>query len=557
MLSIPGGSESFAATGDLDIRDDLTLTGAGQATTVIDGGALDRVFHILPDVNTVVEISGVTIQNGDPGAGSGGGIVSRGTLSLVDSTIRENVAGSNGGGILNTGGGVLTLTRSTVDGNTALTAGGILNDGGSLTLTASTVSGNRATGDTPNTGPGGGILNSTVLTLINSTVSGNTAGPGHTGGGIFNCGDSCGGATSVLTITNSTITGNSSARGGGINNDSGGAATLLNTIVAENTAPSGPDCSGTVSSLGNNLIGDATGCGFGSAAGDLAGTSSAPIDPAFGALQDNGGPTFTHALLAGSPAIDAGSGIVLNPPYSLTIDQRGQPRLLGAQVDIGAYEANTAVPVNPVGPSLVPRGATVDFEIQVEGVADLAAAQATLTYDPTLWTVAGVQLGVDFGGCLISFNDITPGSLVLALVCSDAHTGAPLTLWTVSLTAADVSQDQQTQLAVTQVTLGTLAEEEIPAEGTALDVTISAIVCGDVHPSGGGDGDVDVLDALRTLKLAVALVTPDAREQEAADVHPAVSEPAGDNDIDVLDALRVLKGAVGLVTITSCGGPTA
>ena len=69
------------------------------------------------------------------------------------------------------------------------------------------------------------------------------------------------------------------------------------------------------------------------------------------------------------------------------------------------------------------------------------------------------------------------------------------------------------------MTLGTLAEEDILVRGTTLDVAISAIVCGDVHPSGGGDGDVDILDALRILKFGTGLVTPDAREREAADVN--------------------------------------
>ena len=81
-------------------------------------------------------------------------------------------------------------------------------------------------------------------------------------------------------------------------------------------------------------------------------------------------------------------------------------------------------------------------------------------------------------------------------------------------------------------------------------------ICGDVHPAGGGDMDVDVLDALRTLKMAVGQVGPSAGEQTRGDVHPDNDpDPDGDGDIDVLDVLRVLKASVGLVTITSCGGP--
>jgi hypothetical protein len=212
------------------------------------------------------------------------------------------------------------------------------------------------------------------------------------------------------------------------------------------------------------------------------------------------------------------------------------------------------VAVVPIGSAFVQRGATVIYEIRADDVADLAGAQATFTYDPTLWTVVG--LGQDFDGCLDSFNNYTLGSLVLGLICSSGHTGAPLTLWSLILTADKVEQDRQDQLAVTQLTLADLAEAEIPAKGAALDVVITGVVCGDLHPAGGGDGDVDVLDALRTLKISVDLVTPDSWEATAGDVHPATAEPAGDGDIDVVDALRVLKDTVGLVTITSCGGPS-
>ena len=84
----------------------------------------------------------------------------------------------------------------------------------------------------------------------------------------------------------------------------------------------------------------------------------------------------------------------------------------------------------------------------------------------------------------------------------------------------------------------------------------SPVMCGDVHPAGGGDRDVDVLDALRALKISVGLVVPTPREMIAGDIHPDNNpDPDGDGDNDVLDALRILKASVGLVAITSCGGP--
>lgn len=105
-----------------------------------------------------------------------------------------------------------------------------------------------------------------------------------------------------------------------------------------------------------------------------------------------------------------------------------------------------------------------------------------------------------------------------------------------------------------------LASGIAPASGTPLLLECSNAIptngCGDVHPAAGGDGDIDVFDALRTLKMSVGVVVPTSSEQTAADVHPDNDpDPDGDGDIDVLDALRNLKAAVDLVTITSCGGP--
>ncbi len=137
-------------------------------------------------------------------------------------------------------------------------------------------------------------------------------------------------------VTNSTISGNSAGLGGGVYNyPGGGTATLANTIIAGNTAPTGPpDVDGIVTSLGYNLIGNTSGSG-GWVAADLIN-----VNPRLGPLQDNGGPTQTMALLPGSPAIDAGNAALAvdadgNP---LTTDQRGAPRDVFGGVNIGAFE---------------------------------------------------------------------------------------------------------------------------------------------------------------------------------------------------------------------------
>src|SRR3989338_8538023 len=313
-LSIVGAGEDLNATGDLDITGDLTINGAGDAT-IIDGGAIDRVLTIV--LGATVFIDSVTIQNGNPGAGAGaGGILNAGTLTLTNSTVTDNTGENFGGGISNSG--TLSLTDTTVSdnilGGTNLSGGGGgIFSSGTLTLTRSTVSGNSTIGR------GGGIYGADpTITITNGTISGNTA---LNGGGIFN-------RFGTVIITHATIAGNTATdNGGGIWNF-GGTMTLANSIVSGNTAATpSDDCAGSITSLGHNLAGDAS-CAF-AGAGDLNST-----DPLLGPLADNGGPTMTHALLSGSPAIDA----VPLAFCTVTTDQRGVPRPQGPECDIGAFE---------------------------------------------------------------------------------------------------------------------------------------------------------------------------------------------------------------------------
>jgi CSLREA domain-containing protein len=347
-VPVPAGTY-LLSLGQLTVSDDVAVTGADEASTVIDGNNSDRVFHIQS--STVAEISNVTIQYGDAYPWIGGGILNygdltlanstvrrnrasdylfqgigggifngAGTLNLINSTVSSNTVAGEGGGIFNSA-GTVTLTNSTVSGNNSGDAGGgILNDG-TLTLTNSTVSDNSALNDIFD-GNGGGISNSGGLTLTNSTVSANYAGYYYPpyfatgwGGGISN--------TGTVTMINSTVSGNRAYQsGGGISNAN--TVTLSNTIVADNEID---NCSGSVDSLGYNLADD-TSCGV-LATGDLV-----VADAMLGPLTDNGGPTETRNPLPGSPVIDAGS-VNCPPP---TTDQRGVARPQGADCDIGAVE---------------------------------------------------------------------------------------------------------------------------------------------------------------------------------------------------------------------------
>ncbi|RMH34716.1 MAG: CSLREA domain-containing protein, partial [Acidobacteria bacterium] len=270
-------------------------------------------------------------------------VASGGNLTINTLTIRNGTSGG-GGGILNSG-GILTVINSTISNNSAnaIAGGGILNNtGATATIINSTISNNSVSGSTAS---GGGIANAGTITIINSTISNNSAAgtASANGGGIHNLG--------TATIINSTISNNSvtGGFGGGISNS--GTVNARNTIIANNNASGGgPDFSGTINSQGNNLIKNTSGTS-GTIATDITGQ-----DPLLAPLADYGGPTKTHALLPGSPALNAGNNCVTtqggcgnsDPPVDVNTDQRGNSRTTnaGGNVDIGAYEQRYGVVTN-------------------------------------------------------------------------------------------------------------------------------------------------------------------------------------------------------------------
>ncbi|MEG4406505.1 Calx-beta domain-containing protein [Microcoleus sp. MON2_D5] len=281
--------------------------------------------------STFSDNGGVRFPSAFPQSVNGAAIFNQGgTVEVTNSTVSGNSAGGgSGGGIYNREGGTVKVTNSTLSGNTVgglfgfgLLGGGIYNDNGTVEVTNSTLSGNQATNAG---GSGAGIYNKAgTVTLTNSTLSGNIANPSTTDfAGI------------ILPAPGS---------GGGIWN--GGTVNVKNTIIAQNSAATGPDVFGSFASGGYNLIGNGTGSTGFTALGDRVGTAAAPIDPLLNPLADNGGSTQTLALQPGSPAINGGdpafvltSGPFIGPPF---YDQRGiSPfdRVSGGIIDIGAFES--------------------------------------------------------------------------------------------------------------------------------------------------------------------------------------------------------------------------
>jgi parallel beta-helix repeat protein len=410
--------------------DNLTLTGGNVTAAGEDGGAIDLISGatlnvtdseisnntaddngggIAGDVGNTITITNSLITGNEAAGSDGGGVYTddNGNVTVTNSTISNNTANYDGGGIHFDDDGTLTISDSTVSGNTSGTEGGgiHLDNDGTAMVTRTTVSGNNADQDggglyfdaradltitdstisgNTTTDEGGGleVEEDSTVTISNSTFSGNSTD--YAGGGVN--GD---GSGIVFNISNSTIAFNTTnSNGGGINVD-GGTLNIDNTIVATNVSGDGDNDidsgGGTINSGGFNLIGDNTGvvaefpAGNPNANNDIVGTAAAPIDPLLGPLADNGGPTETHELLAGSPALDAGDPAFMTPPE---FDQRGMgfPRIVNAVVDIGAFEAQIGDLVVDKGPAhagadLTPlpgEQITYSIEVTVDGAANIS-----------------------------------------------------------------------------------------------------------------------------------------------------------------------------------------
>jgi hypothetical protein len=322
ILSASGDAINIAAatyTENLSLTFSLAITGASSRTTIIDGGKSDTVITIN-GASAQVSLSQLTIRNGYGKVHGGGGVYNLGILTITNSTLSGNssddlgnIQGGSGGGIYN---------------------------GGTLNVISSTITGNSITRYNLGVSPyGAGIYNVCKLTVTNSTLSSNQAAaywPAGVpyGGGIANEGGTA--LISNSTLSNNSVVihtpfGKAGTYGGGIDNSGSATATLQNTIVSNNSPATG-NCHGTLSSLGFNMSNDAS-CNL-NGAGD-----QKSINPQLGALQNNGGPTNTMALAAGSPALNAGNpnGCTDANDKRLATDQRGDARPNPGACDIGAY----------------------------------------------------------------------------------------------------------------------------------------------------------------------------------------------------------------------------
>ncbi|MFL9822783.1 DUF4347 domain-containing protein, partial [Tolypothrix campylonemoides VB511288_2] len=376
-------------SGELTVTEAVTLVGSGANSLTISGNNLSRIFSATAPLT----IAKLKITGGNAIAGNGGAIYSNSSVIINNSTISGNTANGDGGGIWSSGN--VTIANSTISGNTASS--------------------------------GGGVYSANNIAIANSTISGNTAK--GSGGGVFG---------SNGTISNSTITENIAdsdndniGDGGGVYNN-GGTISVVNSIIAGNSdkGNQASDVAGsTFNGNANNLIGSVSGI-----SSSTLGTGSDIIasDPKLAPLADNGGPTQTHALLIGSPAINAGSNTQSNPNLPTT-DQRGSTRTIGNIVDIGAIESDFVPP-------------KVNFGVATYSIAEdnnAIAVEISVTLDSIPPTDVTVPIVINSNSTATADQDYTVSSS--AVTFTAGATGTELTkVFTVTIKPDTLPENDET-----------------------------------------------------------------------------------------------------------------
>lgn len=590
IITLPANTYLLSTDlGELLVTESVNIVGPDRATTVINGQDDDRVFNLQGGVVgfsnlTIrgglaedVEGGGINVQsaatlnllnvvvtdNHTIDAGSGGGIFLDvgGSATITGSVISANTSEGNGGGITINDLADLTITGSVVSGNSADFGGGIFNDTGDLDVLNSTVSGNEATfegggiwtdGDLSllnatihdnDATSGGGIFvpagGAPVITIDRSTISANTATAsegGGQGGGVYSHED--------FSIVNSTVSGNSASfEGGGVwvfadlavdfstvtlNSSAEGAGIwvigdleLFASIVANNLVDEDcTDADANLISLGSNIDSDNS-CELDPALND-----KPNVDPLLGPLFNNGGPTMTHALLAGSPAIDAVVASEALP--CVGTDQRGELRPQDGDTngtllcDIGAFEL---VPPPPA--------ASIDDVTVTEGNA---GTTVNATFTVTLSRASATPVTIAFAtanGSATAPADYQSQTGVLTFAPGDVSE-------TISITVVGDALDEpnETFTVTLSVPVGaTLADAQ--GTGTILDddgpPTLSI---NDVSVTEGNSGFVNAVFTVRLLPAAggtvtVAFATANGTATAPADYESAsgtVTFAAGDTE---------------------------
>ncbi|HEY0349696.1 MAG TPA: choice-of-anchor Q domain-containing protein, partial [Pyrinomonadaceae bacterium] len=433
-------------TGELLINKNLTIQGSGANLLTVmrsaTGGTPQfRIFDVIS--GKTFALSELTINNGNL-VSDGGGVFNQGTTTLSACAITGNTANSSGGALVNDSGGTMTVKGCTITGNSSPEGGGIANGG--------------------------------TLTILNSTVSGNT------GDGLSN--------SSAANITNTTLSANSIR---GISNNGGATVNIGNTIVS-NTPGGAADVTGTYNSLGNNLIGNqGSSIGF-NMNGDQAGTSGSPINPRLAPLANNGGTTQTHALLAGSPALDAGSNTLANDA-GLTNDQRGSAfsRIVDASdadatntVDIGAFEAQ--ISVEDITDHITNEDTQLQFVFNLGGSASsVTATSSNTTLVPN--NVANIALSGSGSTRTLTINPLAnqfgTSTITVTVNGSNSQSMSDTIVLTVVPMADTPSVTNATTNEDTQSTLGLVISRN-PADGAEVThFKITSIINGALFKNDG------------------------------------------------------------------------
>jgi CSLREA domain-containing protein len=405
---------TFNVSGTITLTDQLSIT-LGGPLIINGGGAITvsgnysvRVFRVMSGAK--LTLVNLTVAKGYTEYENGGAIYNQGELTATNSTLINNQA-FLGGGIYNQG--VLVMNESDFSGNIAVWNGGGVNNVGRFDIRSSNLGSNIARMS------GGGITNVGAMTITESSLHGNTAA--YVGGGIYNyygeatlsnstlsdnIAEYGGGISTVgaLTLTNSTVVNNDAVEGGGLYNG-GDVLTAENSILANNT---GGNCWGPISDGGHNVE-DTDTCNLSTLKGSMPDT-----DPLLGPLQDNGGSTWTHAPLIGSPVVDSAE-----PGACPAADQRNAPRPVDgdgdgdAVCDIGSVELVPAyATVISDDPDPSQAGQPITVTLAVTSTWGSPSGKMTVNASGSGEQCAGVIVD-GTGGCALALT--TPGAYTLTV----------------------------------------------------------------------------------------------------------------------------------------------